>query len=101
MNMRRLPLEGLPALRAQMGDNAALQETLNDIESMAYLGRYYADKMRGAAKLAVFRGDRQRKQFHDQAAALMYNRGAVAFFLLRQMHKRRYHHCWNEMQTAG
>jgi hypothetical protein len=37
---------------------------------MAYLGRYYADKIRGAAKLAVFReGDRQDKQFLDQAVA--------------------------------
>lgn len=48
-------LEALPALRAQMGDNVEFQETLNDIESRAYLGRYYADKMRGATKLAVFR----------------------------------------------
>ena len=62
-------LKALPALRAQMGDNIELQETLNDIESMAYLGRYYADKMRGAAKLAVFREDRQRKQFNDEAVA--------------------------------
>ena len=53
-------LEAIPALRAGMGDNVELRETLNDIESMAYLGRYYADKMRGAAKLAVFReGDRR------------------------------------------
>ncbi|MCE2436059.1 MAG: hypothetical protein J4F29_24565, partial [Candidatus Latescibacteria bacterium] len=62
-------LKALPALRAQMGDNVELQETLNDIESMAYLGRYYADKMRGAAKLAVFRENRQQKQFNDEAVA--------------------------------
>jgi hypothetical protein len=60
----------LPALRKNVGDNVELEETLNDIESMAYLGRYYADKMRGAAKLAVFReGDRQNKQYIDQAVA--------------------------------
>jgi len=60
----------LPALRKQAGDNVELKETLNDIESMAYLGRYYADKMRGAAKLAVFRaGDRQDMQYLDQAVA--------------------------------
>jgi hypothetical protein len=52
-----------------MGGNVELQETLNDIESMSYLGRYYADKMRGAAKLAVFRQDRQRKQFNAEAVA--------------------------------
>ncbi len=62
-------LKAFPALRAQMGDNVELQETLNDIESMAYLGRYYANKMRGAAKLAVFRENRQRKQFNDDAVA--------------------------------
>jgi len=61
-------LQALPALRAQMGDNLELKETLNDIESMAYLGRYYADKMRGAVTLAVFReGDRQDQQYLDQA----------------------------------
>jgi hypothetical protein len=35
---------------------------------MAYLGRYYADKMRGAAKLAAFRCS-QEKSFADQAVA--------------------------------
>ncbi|MHC4702871.1 MAG: Ig-like domain-containing protein, partial [Planctomycetota bacterium] len=63
-------LAALPALRKNVGNNVELKETLNDIESMAYLGRHYADKIRGAAKLAVFReGDRQDKQFHDQAVA--------------------------------
>jgi hypothetical protein len=63
-------LEALPALREQMGDNVELKETLNDMESMAYLGRYYADKMRGAAKLAVYReSDRQDRQYLDQAIA--------------------------------
>ncbi len=47
--------DALPQLRAQMGENVELQETLWDIESMAHLGRYYADKQRGAAKLALFR----------------------------------------------
>jgi len=63
-------LEALPMLRKQTGGNAELKDTLNDIESMAYLGRYYADKMRGAAKLALFReGGRQDKQYLDQAVA--------------------------------
>ncbi|MFC2115420.1 hypothetical protein ACFLTU_03040 [Bacteroidota bacterium] len=57
----------LPKLRQQMGDNLELQETLNDIEGMAYLGRYYADKMRGAAKLAAFREDTRQKQYNEQA----------------------------------
>jgi len=61
-------LEALPTLRAQMGDNVELKETLNDIESMAYLGRYYADKMRGAAKLALYReGGRQDSEYLEQS----------------------------------
>ena len=61
-------LEALPALRAQMGDNVELKETLNDIESMAFLGRYYADKMRGAAKLALYReGGRQDSEYLEQS----------------------------------
>jgi hypothetical protein len=59
-------LAPLPTLRTQVGDNVELQETLNDIESTAYLGRYYADKMRGAAKLAAFR-ESQTRQFSDEA----------------------------------
>jgi len=60
-------LASLPKLRQQMSDNLELQETLNDIESMTYLGRYYADKMRGAAKLAAFREDTRQKQYNAQA----------------------------------
>jgi hypothetical protein len=61
-------LIALPTLRKNVGDNVELKETLNDIESMAYLGRYYADKLRGAAKLAVFRaGNRRDEQYIDQA----------------------------------
>lgn len=48
-------LAALPKLRTQAGSSVELRQTLNDIESMAYLGRYYADKTRGAAKLAAFR----------------------------------------------
>ena len=47
--------DALPRLRTQVGGNVELRETLLDIESMAHLGRYYADKQRGAAKLALFR----------------------------------------------
>ena len=42
----------LAALRQNAKGDVELLETLNDIESMAFLGRYYADKTRGAAKLA-------------------------------------------------
>jgi hypothetical protein len=62
-------LAALPALRKQAGGNAELLETLNDIECEAYLGRYYADKMRGAAKLAVFREDIRQKHYNAEAVA--------------------------------
>ena len=63
-------LEALPELKTQIGNNIELKETLNDIESMAYLGRYYADKMRGAAKLALYReGGRKEKKYLDESVA--------------------------------
>ena len=66
-------LDSLPPLQKQAGDNVELQATLSDIKSMAYLGRYYADKMRGAAKLALFRQDRQRKEAHAEAVGHFEN----------------------------
>ena len=57
----------IPELREQADNDIELLETLNDIEAMAYLGRYYADKMRGAAKLALFRKDIRQKQFNSDA----------------------------------
>jgi len=61
-------LDALPTLEAQIGDNVELKETLLDIRSMAYLGRYYADKQRCAATLMVYRlGGRQDERWHKQA----------------------------------
>ena len=60
-------LEALPKLRKQTGDNVELKETLNDIECFAHLGRYYADKMRGACKLAAFRQDISQRQYSLEA----------------------------------
>jgi len=37
------------------GSNKELSYILNDIESMAYLGKYYSNKINGAANLALFR----------------------------------------------
>jgi len=44
--------------------NKELRLTLGDIESMAYMGKYYAYKIRGAAELSVYRNnkDEQRKK---------------------------------------
>lgn len=62
--------DALPRLRAQAGDGLELQETLLDIESMAHLGRYYADKLRGAAKLALFHaGNSQDRAAHKESVA--------------------------------
>ncbi|MFC2089454.1 Ig-like domain-containing protein [Bacteroidota bacterium] len=66
----KVALDALPVLKKQIGDNIELKETLNDIESMAYLGRYYADKMRGAAKLALYReGGRKEQKYLDESVA--------------------------------
>ena len=46
---------------------------MTDMEAMAYLGRYYADKIRGAAELAVFRADSQRKTNHQRAVDHLTN----------------------------
>lgn len=48
-------LGGVKALRKDFRPGKELAATLTDIEAMSYLGRYYADKIRGAAELAVFR----------------------------------------------
>lgn len=47
-------LDAIPGLRARQGSNKELRLTLGDIEAMAWLGRYYAAKIRGAASLALF-----------------------------------------------
>ena len=63
-------LDALPRLEAQMGDNVELKDVLLDIRSMAYLGQYYADKQRCAAKLMVYRlGGRQHATWHRQAVS--------------------------------
>lgn len=60
-------LEGVKSLRKQAGENEELLSTLLDLEAMAYLGRYYADKIRGAAELAVYRQDSTKKQAHEKS----------------------------------
>ena len=40
--------EALPKLKSGAGKNIELRDLLWDIESMAFLGRYYADKQRCA-----------------------------------------------------
>ncbi|MFO8013972.1 MAG: hypothetical protein R6X20_11795 [Phycisphaerae bacterium] len=66
-------LAGVAALRKGPGLGKELAATLTDMESMACLGRYYADKIRGAADLAVFRADPARKAARDRAVRHLEN----------------------------
>ncbi len=70
-NLERLAgqvLDGVSILRATPNLSRELTATITDMESMAYLGRYYASKIRGAAELAVWRTDRSHKDSHERAA---------------------------------
>jgi len=60
-------LNGVKTLRENPATNKELAATFTDIESMAYLGRYYADKIRGAAGLAVYRADKNRQEHRRRA----------------------------------
>jgi hypothetical protein len=66
-------LAGVAALRAESKPGKELAATLADMESMACLGRYYADKIRGAADLAVFRADPARTAARDRAVGHLEN----------------------------
>ncbi|VGO23519.1 hypothetical protein [Pontiella sulfatireligans] len=48
-------LTALLTLKKQVGDDAELRDVLLDMESMARLGQYYADKQRAASHLKVYR----------------------------------------------
>jgi len=48
------------------GDDKELRLTLGDIRAMAYMGKYYAHKIRGATELALFR-ETQKKE-HQKTA---------------------------------
>jgi hypothetical protein len=64
--------DALPKLQAKVGGNVELRDLLWDIESMALLGRYYADKQRCAAKYWVCREsdfDDQYKKLHEESIA--------------------------------
>jgi hypothetical protein len=66
-------IDGATALRGAAAPSVELAATLSDIESMAHLGRYYADKIRGAASLAVYRQDKTRTGDRRQAAAHLHS----------------------------
>ena len=66
-------LKGVKTLRRNSKGHKELLATLADMEAIAYLGRYYADKIRGAADLAVFRADSQQTRSHRRAVAHLTN----------------------------
>jgi hypothetical protein len=65
----------LDALRAAAKQDAELQKNVNDCEALAWLGRYYAAKTRGACALALFdvNGDKS-----EHAASLRHLGDALA-----------------------
>jgi hypothetical protein len=71
--MAKRTLQGIKRLSRKAGKNKELRATLTDAEAVAYLGRYYADKIRGAAELAVFRTDSQRTTNHQRAVEHLTN----------------------------
>lgn len=59
-------LAAIEHLRAPARQDAALQKNVNDSEALAWLGRYYASKIRGACALALF--DKIGDKFEQGAA---------------------------------
>jgi hypothetical protein len=59
-------LASLDALRETAKADPELQKTLTDCEALAWLGRYYASKIRGACALALF--DANSDEFEHAAA---------------------------------
>ncbi len=62
-------LSALDTLREPARQDAELQKNVNDCEALAWLGRYFASKIRGACALALFDGNADK---FEQAAALRH-----------------------------
>jgi hypothetical protein len=65
----------LEKLRDPAKQDTELQKTVNDCEALAWLGRYYAAKIRGACALALFDASSDK---HEHAAALRHLGYALA-----------------------
>ena len=69
------------------GNDKELRLTLGDIRTMAYMGKYYAHKIRGAAELAVYRENedtnRQQRAVEELRQAAKYWRLYVASAMVR------------------
>jgi hypothetical protein len=65
--MAQKSLDGTEQLEASGIPGKEMAATLNDIRAMVHLGRYYADKIRAAAQVAVFRADASRLEYRQRA----------------------------------
>jgi hypothetical protein len=65
----------LDGLREAAVEDAELRKNINDCEALAWLGRYYAAKIRGASALALFDGN---GDSFDQNTALRHLADALA-----------------------
>jgi hypothetical protein len=66
-------LGGAAKLSENAGPDPELGATLTDIEAFAWLARYYGEKIRGAADLAVYRADPTRLGNHENAVRHLEN----------------------------
>jgi hypothetical protein len=62
-------LAALDALREATKEDSELRKTVNDCDALAWLGRYYASKIRGACALALFDANSDKS---EHAAALRH-----------------------------
>lgn len=60
-------LAGAAKLESSVQTEKELAATLTDIRALSHLGRYYADKIRGAAQLAVFRANSSKGDYKQRA----------------------------------
>jgi hypothetical protein len=66
-------LDGAAAIESRCQPGKELAATLTDIRAMAHLGRYYADKIRGASQVAAFRADPSQQEFKQRAVRHLNN----------------------------
>jgi hypothetical protein len=66
-----------------------LKRTLGDIRAMAYMGKYYAHKIRGATELALYRNNK--KEEHCSSAVAEMTQAASYWDLYTSTALRQYH----------
>lgn len=69
-------LQGVEAIRALAAEEEECDRTLDDIQALGYLGLYYAQKLRAAVALCLYRKT-GRKEYQRQAVRLLKPAGAL------------------------